>query len=87
MAKPKHPTTKSIRQGQTIYLVHKYHCPVIQGVFIGRKKTALPPPGEIIRVMPVNIARRKLEELGNDFIYYSIKRATTAARKHCDHRR
>lgn len=83
MTKPKHPTAKSIRQGQQIYLVYKRDglFPTVMTVSIGSTKTKIPPLGEIIKIMPVNLARTKLIKYGNDFIFYSRKRAHTAARE------
>ncbi len=89
MAKRKHPTAKSLKQGQTIYQVvddsfmmdRKVPKRVVKH-FMYSHKTLLPPIGTIIEKMPVNsiqgFAKRNGFRMKN--WYYSKKLAESAAK-------
>ena len=83
MTKRKHPTKKSLRQGQTVYLVSKVHRrswndpEEVFRYFLYSHKTPLPEPGCIIEKMPVSLLREKMHIWGAENIFYSRRRAET----------
>jgi hypothetical protein len=96
MAKRLHPTSKSIRQGQTIYLVFRDYSkgyeapPKIDTIYIHSQKKELPPKCCVIQEMPVSRMREILingedkfssRSAGNQCFYYSSKKALTAYKK------
>lgn len=92
MAKPKHPTAKTLRQGQTVYHVvdssiwmgeENNDGVQVIGYFMFSHKTPLPPVGSRIESMPVSHARNALIRVGisNKTMFYSRKRAESAARE------
>ena len=85
MARKKKPTAKSIRQGQTIYLVYRdwqtpEGMPVIKPIFVASDKDPFPPPGMIATAFPRWFVAHRLDEGENRNCYYSRRRASTAAR-------
>jgi len=90
MSKPKHPTARSIRQGQTVYRVvdpiiwedddtgPKY----VVSYFIYSHKTPLPGEGEQVKRMSVSRLRRAFTRLGLSYktLFYSKRRAEAAAK-------
>lgn len=87
MTKPKHPTIRSLRQGQTVYCV-------VDDSFLTRKKlpkyiikyhmhshkTSLPPGGQINYNLPVSTLRKCIElgRINPKNWYYSRKLAENA---------
>ena len=88
MAKRKHPTVKSLRQGQTVYWVSddigdNYRVSKrVVGYFMYSHKTPLPPIGSIIEKMPVSRIRGFAMAYKGSMknCYYSRKMAEGAAR-------
>lgn len=90
MAKPKHPTLKSLRQGQTVYLVsdpsfmRRDNSPkTVTTYHLYSHKTPLPPEGFIIEKLPVSNLQRAIRQYGQQVMrdfYYSRGKAEAAAR-------
>jgi len=85
MAKRKHPTVKSLRQGQTVYLISK-SISSFDGPYevirwqLHSHKTPRPELGCIIEKMPVGLLRENLHRWGND-AFYSRRRAESECRR------
>ena len=84
MAKPKHPTIRSLRQGQTIYLVPYPYDGEIWTVVKYRlysHKTPLPPKGQMIEKLPVTKVKESLKKItfNNNQVFYSRKKAQSRA--------
>lgn len=81
MAKRRHPTPKTLRQGQTIHIVSRSltsfngPCQVVT-YHLHSHKTPMPPLGCVIERMPVDHLRPMLDHFGSD-IFYSRRRAVS----------
>ena len=84
MAKPKHPTSKTVRQGQTIYVVEWiFPNPTVRIIteeFLHSHKTPLPPEGCVIEFPSVRLYKKFLTAHPhlNDAYFYSKRKAKRA---------
>ena len=78
---------KSIRQGQTAYVVcggYEYNPskPYVLKIFLHSKKQELPPEGCLIEKWPVHYFKKVVERGGNDFYAtYSRRKAERKAKE------
>lgn len=84
MTKPKHPTARSIRTGQTIYQVCCYYdrgyVPFIGSVTVGSKSTPDPSRGDRASTASPRYLRRALSGMDpwlRMYLFYSPRRAET----------
>jgi hypothetical protein len=85
MSKRTRPTTQSIKQGQTIYMIN-YHIEkgfdeevTVDKYFLYSHKTTLPPIGCAFDKLPVSRVRDYIKKFGNMDLFYSIKKAESFA--------
>jgi len=74
----KHPTLKSVRQGQTIYLVYGpgyASIPDISQVFICSNNIPDPEEGSMYSEIPVRQVKNWITIFGNKNLYYSRRKA------------
>lgn len=88
MAKPKHPTVRSLRQGQTIYcvvndsLLYGEVVPKrVVSYFLYSHNEPLPPLGCIVERLPVSNIKRAIKEYQTNMrvFFYSRRRAEKCA--------
>ena len=89
MAKPKHPTLRSLRQGQTVYcvvddsfLMGEKKPKYVMKYFMYSHKTPMPPLGQIIEKVPISNIKKaiRLHNISMENWYYSRKTAERAAK-------
>ena len=88
MAKPKHPTLKSLRQGQTIYwvvdesLLKEEGTKHVVSYLLYSHKIDVPPPGRAVEKLPVHFVKNAISKHRIDMrnVFYSKKRAESAAK-------
>lgn len=83
MAKRKHPNPKSLRQGQTVYLVapglERFDSPhKVWPWFLHSQKVPPPDEGCCIEKMPVSLLREHLH-VWRPYLFYSRRKAERAA--------
>lgn len=91
MSKPKHPTSRSLRQGQTLYyIVDDSHAlgkrtPArIKQYFMYSHKTKIPLFGQVVRKLSVNGLKKIIEMryTNTKLWFYSKKKAEAAVREY-----
>ena len=75
----KHPTLKSLRQGQTIYSVisSAFGHSTVTKVFIHSDNVETPEDGTPYKEVPVRQVRAWIHVFGNNKLFYSRRRAET----------
>ena len=87
MTKPKHPTAKTLRQGQTIYSLGyngPMHAPyTVHSFFVQSQKAPPPEPYVSVSGMPVNFIRENNTHWSSVWwdIFYSRRRAEAKAKR------
>jgi len=90
MAKRKHPTFKSLRQGQTVYYViddsflyDEKRTKYVIKYFLHSQKTPCPPRGQRIEKLSVSNLKKALRKynINTKYWFYSKKKAEAAAKR------